>query len=674
MILRFKRKFRLTFFFLQCSFLSLSAQDTSLPVIEVGSLDFNLDSFEVSMLVDGTRAMTIDKLHSGEFKLKRRESRFTIPSIDNDYWIVFKIHNNSSKSIQRIIGLDEVYLENVDIYYLNDSIWHHEKNGLSVPIYERIIENRCPVFDVPLAAQETKIIYLKLHSEFAVNFGMLIKDYSNFGKSEQVKLIGYWSYFGGAIALVLYNLFILFQIRERVYVYYIIYTSALILFTLLYSGYSLYFNTSVSLHYMLHASLAITGVFTTLFTRSILNIKKIFPTLDKVFLSFAAAYVLLAILIIIDIYYYQWLVIFGMPSMIFLLITACYCFFKKVPLSNFFLLAMTGYLTGLFMIAAVNLGLVPFNTITRYGFLFGSFIELSVFSFALGYRIKLLREEKFTMQNTLLQSQSIMKEKLEIEVKERTADLNQLLETLKKSEHNLQLSNATKDKFFSIISHDLRGPISNTSSILNFMKSGDMEKSDDLISLMSESMNNTSELLADLLMWSRSQNKVLHPNPESIKTHALLDKASKSALISAQNKNISIEIEGNTIDYLVHADLQMTNTILRNLIGNALKFTHTNGHIALSLKEKGDHIEFSITDNGTGISSEVQDQLFNLKMENEPSLGTNNEKGTGLGLVICKELITLNNGAIGVESKLDKGSRFWFTLPKIKKSTASSFE
>jgi signal transduction histidine kinase len=228
--------------------------------------------------------------------------------------------------------------------------------------------------------------------------------------------------------------------------------------------------------------------------------------------------------------------------------------------------------------------------------------------------------------------------------------------------------NAIKDKFFSIIAHDLRNPFIGIKGITELMekelKKLDNEKSNQLLQLtqmIGKSSMHAFELLENLLQWSRSQTGKININPQNTSIQLLISNTLSIVNVNAFKKNITIERD--ILDsYKVYADISMTYTILRNLFTNAIKFTHPNGKIIISTQMKEKLIEISIFDTGIGIEPENLEKLFraDIKFTNP---GTDNEKGTGLGLLLCKEFIEKQGGKIWVTSKLGIGSTFTFTLP-----------
>jgi signal transduction histidine kinase/tetratricopeptide (TPR) repeat protein len=261
-----------------------------------------------------------------------------------------------------------------------------------------------------------------------------------------------------------------------------------------------------------------------------------------------------------------------------------------------------------------------------------------------------------------------LKKKTNILLKSKNKQLNDANEKLVQSENNLKELNATKDKFFSIIAHDLKNPFQ---SLLGFSETlhnqlDDLEKVDiiEYSRLIYESSQNLFNLLGNLLQWAKSQLGNINVSPKDINLYDSLDDILSFLKIPTEKKKITItnQVTEKTI---IFADRHVVSTLLRNLISNAIKFTNMGGEIIISLEKKEKEVIISVKDNGKGISEENIQKLFKIDQEFSTK-GTENESGTGLGLILCKELITQSNGKIFVESVIGKGSNFKFTLP-VKK-------
>lgn len=229
----------------------------------------------------------------------------------------------------------------------------------------------------------------------------------------------------------------------------------------------------------------------------------------------------------------------------------------------------------------------------------------------------------------------------------------------------LENLNATKDKLFSIIAHDLRSPFNHILSFSELLlDEADSIETKDLehySNVINSSAKNTLVLLDNLLNWAKSQTGQLKVKPENQLLSNILQEIIELSKSSAENKNISLNYF-DAQEIIVFADANMLKTILRNLISNAIKFTNPNGKIDIYALQKDNYIEISVSDNGVGMNEETQNKLFNMDT-NETTPGTAEEKGSGLGLVLCKEFVEKHGGKIWVESELGKGSVFKFTLP-----------
>lgn len=248
---------------------------------------------------------------------------------------------------------------------------------------------------------------------------------------------------------------------------------------------------------------------------------------------------------------------------------------------------------------------------------------------------------------------------LESKVEEKTR-------LLRVANKELSESNVMKDKFLSIIAHDLINPFSTilgfSDLLLNNYKDLDEETRIETIKTINDSSNNLFELLGTLLQWSRSERGLLEYKPEKIDLSICIQKITSLLSVSAQTKKINIELKVSEKCVQVKSDIQLLNTILRNLISNAIKFTPEGGQITIATECLNDFIEVSVIDNGVGIANDKLENLFRIDVQHSTP-GTNNEKGTGLGLVLVKEFVSKQQGTLKIQSTPGKGSTFSFTIP-----------
>ncbi len=277
---------------------------------------------------------------------------------------------------------------------------------------------------------------------------------------------------------------------------------------------------------------------------------------------------------------------------------------------------------------------------------------------------KKLREQADSLKevNSLLEERQ---EKIQIQ----SDELNRQAKELKESNSKLEELNATKNKFFSIIAHDLKNPfqaIFGFSELLmrNF---DDFEETQrmELLTMIKTSSESAYNLLENLLQWARTQTDRIKYNPAEVDVNDIIEQNIELTKASAQRKNIILSVVGNC-DKSVWADFNMINLVFRNLLSNAVKFTPNNGKVTIDCRTK-DNKECIIVvkDTGIGISKENIKKLFRID-EYFSTSGTAGESGTGLGLIICKEFIEKNKGSFHIESELNNGASFIFSLPLYK--------
>lgn len=248
--------------------------------------------------------------------------------------------------------------------------------------------------------------------------------------------------------------------------------------------------------------------------------------------------------------------------------------------------------------------------------------------------------------------------------KKLNAELKGKKSILEVREKELSENVETKNKLFSIIGHDLRGPIGALQGILKLFKDGEIDKNEFLgfIPKLTDDVDHISFTLNNLLSWGQTQMNGAVTKPSAVALESLVVENINLLTEVAKNKSIKIKNEiGENVT--VWTDSNQIDIVIRNLISNALKFTPENGIITLRAEEHKDQWQISVQDTGVGIDKPTIEKLF-TKSSNVTTYGTNNEKGTGLGLSLCKEMVEKNNGSIWVESKLRIGSCFYFTLPK----------
>jgi len=239
-------------------------------------------------------------------------------------------------------------------------------------------------------------------------------------------------------------------------------------------------------------------------------------------------------------------------------------------------------------------------------------------------------------------------------------------EEIRKRNDELSKINAEKDKFFSIIAHDLRSPFNGFLGLTQLMEDDlptlSMTEIQDIAMILRKSATNLFNLLENLLEWARIQQGLIPFEPKTIELISIVDECILTMLDTSKNKGIELTY-GFSDDITVFADRNILQTVIRNLISNALKFTPKGGKASLSAKNTADNcIEISISDTGIGMSPKMVENLFRLDVPTKRK-GTDDEPSSGIGLMLCKDFIERHNGKLWVESEEGKGSVFYFTIP-----------
>jgi PAS domain S-box-containing protein len=246
--------------------------------------------------------------------------------------------------------------------------------------------------------------------------------------------------------------------------------------------------------------------------------------------------------------------------------------------------------------------------------------------------------------------------------------------TIAQQNQMLQKLNSDKDKFLSILAHDLKTPftalIGYTDLLASNLKKYDSEKIEKRVNIINEYAKQFYRLLDDTLTWARSQSGKIPFDPQMLNFRRVCNDVVDTMLLSASGKNISLQVSSPP-ELFVLADLNMLKAILRNLVSNAIKFTNSGGRVAVAASQGNGTVVITVSDNGIGIAEEGLARIWDFSRPYTTS-GTANEKGTGLGLLLCKEFVDKHMGTIDVKSELNVGTTFTVTLPMPKKEETNS--
>ena len=467
-------------------------------------------------------------------------------------------------------------------------------------------------------------------------------------------------FFGLMIVMAIYNLLIYFSLKDKAYLLYVATTVFSILTAISTNsiGEQFLWQSYKELDSWIYLVFAgISMFFSSRFASVFLKLKENHKRLDTLMWGIALLSLLLSILSLFLTVeqvtpFGRWLVLLSFPTYI---IVAFYAHNKGLKIAKFYIISWIPYVLGLVVMTMHGAGWLPNNLFVIFSMELGGALEIVLLSFALAYRIKGMRIElaekeleKEQYKTKLLENQKVILEK---QVNERTKELKK--------------ANDVKDKFFAIIAHDLRSSVTSFKGIGRIMRSYLQKKKMDKAQSLSEKMDNASEQLSsfldNLLNWSFTQLNRVPYHPKNINLKAICEKeiGFKQELLNTKEIKTSIYSPKNIVAF---ADENGIGFTIGNLLNNAIKFTNIGGNIQFLIDNDDNFAILKIIDNGIGMSQNQLKELFTLKRHNTTS-GTQGEKGSGLGLILCKEFIDLNKGTLNIESEKDKGTTVIIKIP-----------
>jgi signal transduction histidine kinase len=468
-------------------------------------------------------------------------------------------------------------------------------------------------------------------------------------------------FYGAMLVMILYQLFLYFSSRSRITLFYVLTLISMVNVVAFFQGYGFLYlypeRPGLNDIFAIFTGPAFV-VCSTLLTRSFLDVRRFSKWLDNVLLGNMFIMVFVAVLTIVffrqvSYEYHNYIILL---HCMLALIAAAYCLKNKYKPARYYLIAWFTPLVaaGVFTISSV--GLMPGYLASNYtGLMVGCVLQTLFISLALGDRLRTLEKENQRARELERIREQEEKERLENEVTLRTKEIRL---------QNIQLEevNNVKDKLFSVVSHDIKGPLNSLHLALTLAKSGTLssEEFQQLSGRLEMRLVQTTEFIDNLLQWAKLQMRGETFEPEEIDLAGLVTETVHLLEPECQQKGISLKnnIQGSLGAF---ADLNMIRSVLRNLMTNATKFTRRNGTITLNAYRVDNRIILSVADTGVGIPDGNRDRLFTPT--SPTTQGTQQERGTGLGLLLCKQFVERNGGRIWFESELDKGTTFYFSLP-----------
>ncbi|TLX75346.1 hypothetical protein E9993_10650 [Labilibacter sediminis] len=630
----------------------------------------------VQILEDKEGIYSINEVASKELSHKFISSKKSIINFgytESIHWLKFTLQNITTDSL--LLEIAHASLPIADIYYKNkEGDFSSIKGGYRIPMNEKNIIHHYQIFPLHKGNSE---FYIRVLSN-SHPLPLRIWKHKSYNVRTYSQRLIYGFYFGFMLFVIITNIFFFFSLRNRIYLFYAFVVMIYICYaSMVMDGFILYLFPKLDMMFWYVTIPTIGVAVQTAYCLTFLEAKKYVRKVNKV-VKYVIGYFIMYLLL--------------RPFIPFTLVLALN---TVHALMSFFIMGYVGVRVGkkgnrmgyYYAIAygiyftLVVIEAIYIQTGTPPYFLglshvaFATLIEAFILSYLLSKRSEWERadseREKLLAQEALFktvqENERIVTEQnviLEEKVAKRTQSLNE-------ANKELGFAIATKDKFFSIIAHDLKSPFNSLLGMSDLLVNGyDNYTEDDkkkYLKVISTGLVNTHDLLDNLLLWSQSQRGSIAFIPEKICLSDLLKETLSYLKQHSESKDITLTNNIKNGTY-VNGDRNMLMTILRNILTNSIKFTSKGGKVHVDLIEdpdddKADFLTVAICDNGIGISHDRQDKLFKLST-NVSTNGTNNESGTGLGLIICKEFVERHGGKIWVESEPGKGSSFCLTIPK----------
>jgi len=599
------------------------------------------------ILEDKEKALTIDDVLSVDASKDFIRNKKGLPNFgytSSAYWTKFKIKNNTAFT-ERLLEITYPPLNEVDIYVFDGTKMIDELHfGSKYPFHERLYPYPNFLYIFNLEQEESLTFYIRFETQGSMQMPIYVWEQSGFMNKKQTDFLFQGIFYGITGVMALYNLFLYFALRHKSYLYYVLVISMACLVNICLNGIGYkYFwpNSPVWNMRSIVFFLSLGSIFSLLFANSFLDLRNSLPKAKKVLNILITLNIVIVALVFISYKSALNLMVFGVISMaIFILVSAYLCWKKGVRQTRFFIVAWFIFLVGVLTSLLADAAIIPLNSITKNMWQVSATIEVILLSLALADRINILRLEK---------EQAVIE-----------AHDNQLLAV-----KNLKKSDELKDEFLAITSHELRTPLYGMIGIAESLKAGVAGKfpsaMENQLDLIISSGERLTWLVNDLLDFSKLKHNAMEVKLQSVRLKEIVDVIVTFCRPLVKDKNITLINKVPDEFPPIIADQNLLMQILYNLVGNSIKFTEA-GEICISVEKIESAYKIFVTDTGRGMTKEQTLMIFEPFRQAGSSL-SRDFGGTGIGLSIAKKLVELHEGNINVESEIDVGTTFSFTLP-----------
>lgn len=616
---------------------------------------------QISYIRDTSKAYTITNIASAPMQAVDPESLANFGFDREPYWFRVEVSNASSISIW-LMEINFSPLDKVEFFIQNESgEWVHKVSGDTFPIEIRDEMHRHPVFEFTLPPGAQRTVYLRVETTSSVQVPIVFWTKDEFSQSSSHLQWLNGLFYGAMLLMTLYQLFLFLSVRDQITLFYVFTLIAMTNTMSFFQGYNfLYLHPSnpVLNDYFAILSGPFFIVCSTFLTRTFLDLARFSRILDRLLLAnmLMDIVAMLMMLVFFRAISYKYHHIFILSHCILACISAAYCLVKQYKPARYYLMAWIAPFLGAATFTLSNLGVMSGELSMNYAsVMIGCVLQTIFISFALGDRWATLEKENRLAKELELKRNQEENERLEKEVRLRTNEIQQ-------QNQQLEEVNNVKDKLFSVVSHDIKGPLSSLHLTLSLAKSGAISEEEfrQIATELDTRLLQTTEFIDNLLQWAKLQMHGESFEPGCVELVHVVGEVVRLLEPECKQKNVRL-INNLSGSFEAYADINMVRSILRNLLTNATKFTGNAGVITISAYSLNNKIVMSVADSGVGIPKRSIEKIFTLATVSTD--GTHREKGTGLGLLLCKEFVEKNGGKIWFESKEGEGTTFYFSLP-----------
>jgi signal transduction histidine kinase len=633
---------------------------------EIGKQTYYLEDASLQLTIDDVIS---DSLQS-KFKANSQKA-INFSSTASAYWLKFNVTNTTSEDFYLNVG--SAYIDAISLYEFDETntLISTRQTGDDLPFYTREIEVGNYLFALDLEKGNNRTYYLRVKSDQPLFFLLRVGTLKSFIAYEHDLDFLQGIYFGVMLLIFLYNLFLYFSTREKIYLYYIAYVFSITWFMASVFGYffEYFWPNTPSINKLVVISSGLTMITATLFTQKFLNTKEADPKMHKGSMVFLVLGVLVCILVPLGFKIESLKIAQGglLIMAIYFLVLGIRFRLKGYRPANYYLLAWGALILGIFFAILESLNITRVMSYLN-AMQIGSALEVVLLSFALGDRINMYKKEKEDAQlealnaarenERLIQEQNVLLEK---KVKERTA------EVAIQNEKLIEL-NKEKDMLINMAAHDLRTPLTHIRLLVQLIDVTSLELTSNQKSYLEEIDNSASRLtqmIGRILNLHALETNQVKLKKEVVDLVELVNYVIKCFRLSSEEKEIKVTTNIEPGNHLIEVDKSYMIQVLENLLSNAIKFSERGTQVKFYVKTVDDKTHVIIEDQGPGISEEDQKKLFGRfqKLSAQPTAG---ETSIGLGLSIVKKYIESMEGEIVCVSKLGVGTKFIMSFDSVE--------